>query len=88
MKPLVSGSAIDASVMIRNAAHQLRHHRLEAAELRDQAGVAAVREHADDHEQPAGADAVVEHLQTAPCTPWMFIAHSPSTTNPRWLTLE
>ena len=41
---------------------QLRHHRLQAAELGDQARVPAIREHADDDEEPAGADAVRQHL--------------------------
>ena len=41
---------------------QPRHHLLQAAELADQPRVPAVRQHADDEEEPAGADAVVEHL--------------------------
>ena len=41
---------------------EVRHHALEAAVLRDEARVAPVRQHPDDQEEPAGADAVVQHL--------------------------
>ena len=41
---------------------QMRHDSLEAAELGDEARVAAIREHADDQEQAAGAHTVIEHL--------------------------
>ena len=61
-KPFMPGSAIDDSVMIRNAATSRGMTAFEPAELGDQARVAAVREHADDHEERAGADAVVQHL--------------------------
>ena len=61
-KPLRPGMPIDASVMIRNAAVSRGITLLQAAELADQARVPAVRQHADDEEEPAGADAVRQHL--------------------------
>ena len=62
MKPFMPGSAIDDSVTSRNAATSRGITRLEPAELRDQARVPAIRQHADDHEEAARAHAVVEHL--------------------------
>ena len=48
--------------MIRNAATSCGMTVLQAAELRDQPRVPAVGQHADDEEEPAGADAVIQHL--------------------------
>ena len=42
--------------------HQVRRHVLQPAVLRDLPRVPAVRQHADDEEEAAGADAVAEHL--------------------------
>ena len=53
------GRPIDDSVMIRNAATRCGIDLLQPAELGDQPRVPAVRQHADDEEQAAGADAVV-----------------------------
>ena len=57
--PFRPGRPIDDSVMIRNAATSRGIDLLQPAELADQTRVPPVRQHADDQEEPAGADAVV-----------------------------
>ena len=74
--------------MSRNAAISRGIDAPSARRTRDQARVPAIGEHADDEEQPAGADAVREHLVDRALHALTFIAQMPSTTKPRWLTDE
>ena len=64
-KPLRPGRPIEVSIDDREDAGQDRRRLLEAVELGDLAGVAALVDHADEEEQRAGGDAVVDHLQDA-----------------------
>ena len=62
---------------------------LQALELGDLAGVAALVDHADEEEQRAGGDAVVDHLQDAALRgPGVVSAKVPRTMKPRWATDE
>ena len=66
-----------------------RHHLGEAAELVEQARVAAVVDHADQEEERAGRDAVVDHLQDrALACPPGSPAKRPSITKPEVATDE
>ena len=61
--PLRPGTPIDDSITIMNAGGEDRRHRLDALQLGDLAGVAALVDHPDEEEQRAGGHAVVDHLQ-------------------------
>ena len=60
--PFSPGRPIDDSVTMQKRRDEPRHHVLQAAELGDQPRVPPIRQHADDEEEAAGADAVVQHL--------------------------
>ena len=62
MKPFIPGRPIEASVISEERRGESGHHALEPAVFGNQPRVPAVRQHADDQEQPAGADAVRQHL--------------------------
>ena len=64
-KPLSPGTPIDDSITTVNTAAKIGADLLEALELGDLAGVAALVDHPDEEEQRAGGDAVVDHLQHA-----------------------
>ena len=64
-KPLRPGRPIDDSITSVNSAGEDRRHLLQALELGDLVGVAALVDEADQEEQGAGDDAVVDHLQHA-----------------------
>ena len=53
----------DESITTRKIDRVDRHHLPQPAEVRDQARVAALVDHADEEEQRAGRDAVVQHRQ-------------------------
>ena len=61
-EPVQSGQADRRQRDDQERGDQVRHDLLQAAVLRDQPRVPPVRQHADDEEEAAGADAVVEHL--------------------------
>ena len=68
-----------------NRQHEERQDRqpaAKAAELGDFAGVVTVVDHADDGEQAAGREAVVDHLQDAALTDSVSRANSPSMQKP------
>ena len=71
-KPLRPGRPIELSITRVNTAGQDRGRLLQALERGDLAGVAPLVDHADEEEQGAGGDAVVDHLQHAAlrCPGW------------------
>ena len=64
-KPLRPGRPIDDSITTVNTPAKIGADLLQALELGDLAGVAALVDHPDEEEQGAGGDAVVDHLQDA-----------------------
>ena len=67
----LADEAVEAGHADRRQHHQHEHrgedrrHLLEALQVGDLAGVAALVDHADEEEQGAGRDAVVDHLHDA-----------------------
>ena len=64
-KPLSPGRPIDDSITTVNTAARIGAAFCRPVQLGDLAGVAALVDHADEEEQGAGRDAVVDHLEHA-----------------------
>ena len=64
-KPLSPGRPIDESITTMKTPAKTGADLLDAAELGDLAGVAALVDHADEEEEGAGGQAVVDHLEHA-----------------------
>ena len=69
-KPLRPGRPIDASIDDHEDAGEPGRDLLDALQLGDLVGVAPLVEEAEQDEERAGDDAVVDHLQDAPSMPW------------------
>jgi len=65
-KPLSPGNPIEAKVARRNAPYRRASPR-ETAVVLDQPAVPSVVDHADEHEQRSGREAVIDHLNERPC---------------------
>ena len=63
MNPFSAGSPIDESAAMRNSVGVHRHLLRQAAVVRDHARVAPLVDDADEEEERAGGDAVVDHLE-------------------------
>jgi hypothetical protein len=88
-KPLVPGQPDGAHGDEHEHRRVPGHHLREAAELRHVAGVAPVVDDADEEEERAGGDAVVDHLEDGARDAASVRRDArPSITKPRWLTDE
>jgi len=86
--PLRPGMPMELSAVKKKTMVRTGMARIRPPYSGDFAGMAPLIDHADDQEEHAGGDAVVDLLEHEPAIPAVFSAKIPSVQKPRWLTEE